>query len=122
VIYYPRDWPGQGTIHVLRDALLVAGVVGISIEKFAASLLVSRTAAEISERLVGYGLPRDAQTVISSIVNTTRVYRNYHKSYRFTVLDQDTLLVRIIVSYLVVNKRQNAICQNTRKREYTARY
>lgn len=103
LVLYPVSWPLESAVHALRDALMVAGLIGCTIEMFSASALVDRAASELSERLIGYGLPPDAQDVISSIVRTTRVYRNYRREYRISLLDTDNVLVRIITSYIVVN-------------------
>jgi hypothetical protein len=103
LICYPHTWVLQSAVHALQDALLVAGILGITIEMFAASALVDRAAAEISERLIGYGLPPDAQYVINTIVRTTRVYKDYRKSYRISLQADGSVLVRTVMSYIVVN-------------------
>jgi len=103
VYLYPSSWVFVSAAHSLGDALTVAGILGLTIETFVADLLVKRTAAELSERLVGYGLPGDAQDVISSIVTATRVYRGYRKVYEIDCSTGDTVTVHITVSYTVVN-------------------
>jgi hypothetical protein len=102
LVYYPDEWRLHSTIHALRDALMVAGIIGLCIELFSATLLIQETADELSEKLVGYGLPSDAQIVISSIVRSTLVYRNYEKTYHLTLVDNE-MSVRVVVTYNVVN-------------------
>ena len=100
---YPTSWPFESAAHSLGDAFMVAGILGLTIETFVADLLVKRTATELSERLVGYGLPGDAQDIISSIVTATRVYRGYRKVYEIERLSADVVVVHLTVSYTVVN-------------------
>src|SRR5262249_28099366 len=77
-------------------------ILGFTIETFVADLLVKRTAAELSERLLGYKLPSDAQEVIGSIVTATRVYRGHRKTYSIEQNGNDRVLVHITVDYVVV--------------------
>jgi len=83
---------------------MVAGVIGVCVELWSAGVLVEHTADELSERLVGYGLPKAAQAVIRDLVRTRRVYRNYRVVYR---IDWDEVSPRVnlhvTVAYKVVN-------------------
>jgi len=57
LIWYPLNWwlGNTNLIPVLRDALMVAGIIGLLIELWSASVLVDHAAEELSQRLVGYG-------------------------------------------------------------------
>ncbi|HXR15929.1 MAG TPA: hypothetical protein VN777_06920 [Terriglobales bacterium] len=103
--WYPCSWPLQEIVRVLRDALIVAGVIGPMIEVWAASSLIEEATEELSSRLVGYGLPRDAQNLIYKLVHETKlVYRNYRKAYRLTESEKPgKVIVHVTLSYRVVN-------------------
>ena len=66
--WYPLDWFGLSFVHSLRDALVIAGLVGLCIDIWAASVLIEHTSAELSERLVGYGLPLLSKLAWGSIL------------------------------------------------------
>jgi hypothetical protein len=102
---YPAHWRFTSTVHSLSDAALIAGLIGICIECWAASVLIRHTAEELSERLVGYGLPEAAQGLIQQIIKANIVYRDYKKSYRLSVnlADPTRMIVRISVTYKAVN-------------------
>ena len=101
---YPPDWHWQEFIRALRDALMVAGVIGTFIELWSASVLVDRAANELSEKLVGYGLPKAAQEAIHGLVHQTkRIYRDYLAEYRIVRTDPGFVRVYATVSYRVVN-------------------
>jgi|SRR5579859_3791534 len=101
---YPPDWYWQEFIRALRDALMVAGVIGTFIELWSASVLVDHAANELSEKLVGYGLPKAAQEAIHGLVHQTkRIYRDYLAEYRIVRTDPGSVRVYATVSYRVVN-------------------
>lgn len=56
---------------MLGDAFLVGGIVALSIELFVSRALIEDTARDLSAKLIGVGLPRDLQAVISDIVHET---------------------------------------------------
>lgn len=58
---------------MLGDAFLVGSIVALLIDLFASRSLIDDTARELSEKLIGAGLPRGLQTVISDIVHGTSI-------------------------------------------------
>ena len=85
---------------------VIAGVIGLSLELIAASMLIDHASKELSSRLVGYGLPKQAQAIINKLVHETKfVYREYKRTYRIVPNPSRATHVRIesVVSYLVVN-------------------
>jgi hypothetical protein len=100
---YPEGWLLASMAHGLSDALMVAGIIGLGIEVSAAEVLIKHAADELSERLVGYGLPDDAQKVISGIVRETRVYRNYRRSYQLSLHQSGKVFITARTAYTVVN-------------------
>ncbi len=79
---YPEDWRFYETTRVLGDALIVAGIIGFCIELWSTSILIDHAAEQLSNRLVGYGLPKGAQKLISELVRTKKVYVDYRVLYR----------------------------------------
>ncbi|HLM98408.1 MAG TPA: hypothetical protein VK335_03960 [Bryobacteraceae bacterium] len=104
LLWWPTNWCCQEFVKAIRDALMVAGVIGLCIELWSADVLVEHTADQLSEQLVGYGLPKAAQAVIKSLVHTRRVYRNYRVVYRIERPEgSDRVAVHETASYKVVN-------------------
>lgn len=106
LIWYPKDWCCGEFVSALRDALLIAGLIGAGIEVWSVSVLVDHATDQLSERLVGYGLPRAAQELIHDLVHKTkRVYRDYRALYRIDPhpTNADHVTVTIMLSYKVVN-------------------
>ena len=116
LFWYPSTWSGQEIAHALRDAFIVAGIIGIGIEIAASSVLIDHGAEQLSERLVGHGLPKAAQSLIHELVHTTSlVYRDFRKTYRLTTMDPKKLKVHITVNFKVVN---NGIVSETYAPEF----
>jgi len=69
--------------------------------------MIEEATEELSSRLVGYGLPSAAQSLIHKLVHETRlVYRDYRKIYRLQIhpeLPEEKVLVHVTLSYRVVN-------------------
>jgi hypothetical protein len=86
LIYYPEGARWAEFVRALRDALMVAGIIGIIIETWAAAVLIDHVATRISERLVGYGLPDSAREKIQSIVHETKIIcQDYRAVYRISL-------------------------------------
>jgi hypothetical protein len=87
------------------DAFLVAGIVGVCVELFAAARIIEHASDEVSKKMAGYGLPKAAQTVIYDVVHKTKlVYREYRRVYRITRSEKPgTVVVESTISYRVVN-------------------
>jgi hypothetical protein len=111
LIRYPENCRFGEFVRALRDALMIAGLIGIGIELWSVSVLVDHATDRVSERLVGYGLPRAAQELIHNLVHKTkRVYRDYRVIYRIEPhsTDADRVIVRSTLSYKVVNNGMGA--------------
>jgi hypothetical protein len=70
---YPETGWAHSTVHMLADALAVGSVIALTLEFFASRRLIDDAAKELSERLVGEGLPRLVQASISQIVHHTSI-------------------------------------------------
>lgn len=106
LIWFSCAFSGHEFIRAFGDALVIAGAIGFSLELIAASTLIEHTSKELSSRLVGYGLPKQAQALINSLVHETKlVYRDYKRTFRIVPIPARPGFVRIetVVSYLVVN-------------------
>jgi hypothetical protein len=79
--------PPEDVVAALADALLVAGIVGLLLELFASRLFIENIARDISEKLVGRGLPPELQSHIREIVNTSVVRDRYVKTYKLSPPD-----------------------------------
>jgi hypothetical protein len=111
LMWFCCAYSGHEFLRALGDALVIAGAIGLSLELIAASTLIDHTSKELSSRLVGYGLPKQAQALINSLVHETkRVYRGYNRTFKVTRIDGKPGFVRIdtTVAYLVVNYGRGA--------------
>jgi hypothetical protein len=98
------------------DALIIAGLIGAAIELWSASVLIEHVSRELSERLVGYGLPKTAQAVIAKLVRDSDVVlRNY--SAKFNVAHHPSkdhyLLVRLTLSWKALNNSIRSVDYRT---------
>lgn len=101
---YPADCPWQEFIRALRDALMVAGVIGAFIDIWSASVLVGHAADQLSERLVGYGLPKSAQDKIHALVHETKIVRRgYQATYRINPAASGYVTLGVRISFDAVN-------------------
>ncbi len=66
-------WLPEDIVVALADAFVVAGIVGLLLELFATRLLVEKISGDLSEKLVGRGLPAELQSHISEIAKTALV-------------------------------------------------
>lgn len=108
---YPANWRAGEFCRALSDALMIAGLIGSVVELWSASVLVDHATDQLSERLVGYGLPPAAQALIHDLVHKTkRVYRDYRAIYRIEAhpAKADYVIVRITLLYKAVNNGTGA--------------
>ena len=90
----------------LADALIIAGLIGLAIEIWSKQVLIDDVADILSERLVGYRLPRKAQAVIGNLVLKSKiVLRDYCATFQFTLHPSKSgyLMVRMVISYKALN-------------------
>jgi hypothetical protein len=98
------QWYPQDVLEAFADALMVAGALGIVFELFATRFLIERVADDLSDKLVGRGLPPELQAHIRAIVDTDFVRDHYIKTYSIATSSQpDTLTLDVRVSFDVKN-------------------
>lgn len=83
-VWYPEVWPWADVVGKLADAFIVVGVIGCLVELYSVKFLIQRVAGDLSERLVGRGLPSELQGQIRQIVETSLVRDHFVKSYSFS--------------------------------------
>ncbi|MGA3043093.1 MAG: hypothetical protein ABSF54_20135, partial [Bryobacteraceae bacterium] len=101
-----KVWLPTKLANEIGDALIVAGLVGILIEIWGTSILIEHVSKQLSERLVGYGLPKPAQAVIGALVHDTRIIlRNYKAVFRIDPNPDkpDYVIVRLTLTYTALN-------------------
>jgi len=72
-VIYQDTWWAHAFFHMLLDAIAVGIVIGLTIELFFSGALIEHTSLQLSEKLVGMGLPKDLQGVIGNIVHHTSI-------------------------------------------------
>jgi hypothetical protein len=87
------------------DALTVGAFIAITLELFVSQALIDHAAEELSDRLVGAGLPPDLQAIIGDIVHRTDlVHTRSAVSYDIREgSNPDEVIVRIRREYCVWN-------------------
>ena len=93
----------QDVIAALSDALMVAGALGVAFEIFATRFLIERVAGDLSEKLIGQGLPKELQGHIRRIVNTDIVREHYVKCYSFSEPIGGKVKLDVTVTFQVRN-------------------
>jgi hypothetical protein len=97
-------WCSRHILGVFGDALIVTGVLGLTLELFAVRFLIERVALDVAEKLAGRGLPSALQTLIHDLVGTRIVRENYVKSYRFSDPDSDgNVSVDVTIRFIARN-------------------
>ncbi len=90
----------------LGDAFVIAGIIGICLEMFAANRIIEHASHSVAETMSGHGLPESARAVIHDLVhNTKRVYRDHRRTYRIEHHPEKPgyVIVHGTISYRVVN-------------------
>ena len=101
---YPPSAPFFHESEMLGDAFMIAGIVGLLIEIFSARVLIHEVSDELTDKLVGYGLPEAAQAVIRELVLETRlVRRNFRKTFYIEDLANGHVRLEMTTSFVVVN-------------------
>jgi hypothetical protein len=79
---YSPCWRWSDAFFALFDAMIVAGLIGICFEVFSTKFLITRVAEDLTEKLVGRGLPPQLQHHIKQITETDIVREEYVKVYK----------------------------------------
>jgi hypothetical protein len=86
------------------EAFAIAGIVGLCIELFAASQIIEHASHQMAGRMAGQWLPKAAGELLYKLVHDTKlVYRDYRKTYRIERRSGGTVVLRLTLSYRVVN-------------------
>ena len=97
------------TVRALGDALMIAGIIGTLLELFSAKFMIERVSDDLSERLVGRGLPKELQAHIREITKTKLVWSNFEKRYRLSFSDiPDKMALDIEIGFEVRNYSDTA--------------
>ena len=80
---YPNYWWRSDLVFGLFDALAIAGLVGVGLELYSTKFLIERVADDLTEKLVGRGLPNKLQSHIRDITETDIVREEFVKTYSF---------------------------------------
>jgi hypothetical protein len=108
-LWYPCSWWPHDLMRPLADAFIVAGTIGLGLELVATKFLIERVANDLSEKLVGRGLPTELQGHIRNIVNTALVRDHYVKTYRFSKIAKGRVKIEMEITFDVSNYSDSAI-------------
>ena len=79
--FYPKCWWWSDAVFGLFDAVMIAGFVGIGLELYGTKFLIEKIADDLTEKLVGRGLPAKLQSHIREITKTSLVRERFVKIY-----------------------------------------
>jgi hypothetical protein len=82
---YRNCWPWSDLAFGLFDAVMIAGFLGIGLELYSTKILIERVADDLTEKLVGRGLPPELQSLILKVTKTTIVRDQFVKTYSLGV-------------------------------------
>jgi hypothetical protein len=105
--------PHERWFSVLADAVFeacaVAGLIGLTVELFAAHRLIEHVSRELSGRLIGRHLPRGLQSLVSKLADTPFVVHDFTKIYRLRDRADGYLDVEITITYRVENYSERSL-------------
>jgi hypothetical protein len=87
--FYPEGWWLQTTIHALSDALMVAGLLGLTVDRFLKHDLMR----DVGSIFIGWALPDEIRNYIREVSRTSLVRRNYRAEYDFKKSEGGLLVV-----------------------------
>jgi hypothetical protein len=86
--FYQHDWPLYSTFHAFADALIVAGLLGATVDRFLKHDLMR----DVGAIFIGWALPDEIRNYIREVSNTSLVRRNYRAEYVFTASEDDVVI------------------------------
>ena len=101
--FYPSNGRVVDFFHALADALMIAGLIGASLDFYSSKFLIEEVSDDLAGKLVGRGLPPELQSHIREITKTVFVRSNYVKEYRFSIIGEGKLRVESTVTFDVRN-------------------
>jgi len=100
---YPHDWPQHELAISVSHALVVAGILGLTVDRFVKYRLLKEVATDVSKYLIGYELPKEVQDRIHDIMATAIVRFNYEQRYRLFEDNDGEIKAEVQLSYDVEN-------------------
>ena len=103
IAYWPENlWPGHRTMEAVAHALIIAGVLSLTVDWFVKDRLLHEVSKDTSSYLIGYGLPPELQGRIRELMSSGLVRTQFNLHYELTVADGIETL-KITVSYVLEN-------------------
>jgi hypothetical protein len=87
----------------LGDALMIASVLGLTVDYFLKERVLREVSADVSKYLIGYRLPVEVQDRIRWLLQTQWIRRNFHIRCRLTEINNDRVNLEITVSDEIQN-------------------
>jgi hypothetical protein len=86
--FWPHGWWFDSTFHALADALMVAGFLGLTVDR----LLKHDLMRDVGSIFIGWALPDEIRNYIREVSNTSLVKRNYRAEYVFTESGENVII------------------------------
>jgi hypothetical protein len=86
--FWQDHWWLHSTAHALSDALMVAGLLGATVDR----LLKNDLIRDVGSIFIGWALPDEIRNYIREVSNTSLVRRNYRAEFAFVANGDDVVI------------------------------
>jgi hypothetical protein len=99
---YPHGWPQRELLVSVAQALIIAGILALTVDRFIKERLLRELTRDVSQYLIGYELPKEIQDRIHDIMGTALVRHNYQQRYRLAA-DAGQVRAEVELTWEIVN-------------------
>ena len=89
--------------------MLVAGILGITVDRYAKNRLVREASKDVQHYLIGYRLPPEIQNAIKQKMETSIVRHDWEQKFDLQKADGGHVRIKIDLSYRVENYSSVAV-------------
>ncbi|MBI1898247.1 MAG: hypothetical protein HYS04_17195 [Acidobacteria bacterium] len=111
---YPNEWRQHELAVAVAHALLIAGILALTVDRFVKERVLKEVTTDVSKYLIGYALPKEIQDRIHDVMGTALVRHNYEHRYRLSFTGSGDVRADVQLEWDVVN-------YSSTPREYSAR-
>jgi hypothetical protein len=98
-----QRWFPSGLGYSFGEALLIASILGATVDWYLKRRILREASADISKFLLGYSLPRDIQDQIRNLMQTSLLRRGFEIRYEILRLGADRCKLNVDASFLLEN-------------------
>src|SRR5690348_2466318 len=95
VSFLPPGWLLRSLLQSIGEALIVAAILGITVDRYIKEFLVRKASANLFKYLVGYKLPEPIQNRLRDLMATSFIRENYQATYTLTPASGDQVILDV---------------------------